>query len=168
MPKNDDDDQLVPIKPEQARALAAEFNGTLTGVDYDLGDGNSWCLPNPRYLPPDMRKRYQEHLRFINEDLDKVKETAEHPVTGKRVTTERIKWPLRFGDELIDEDELMCIALMGTDAKADRAAYFENGALPDTYAQFLKAGGVPGQIQVHWQMMNTQMAERVSRDSKSR
>jgi hypothetical protein len=81
-------------------------------------------------------------------------------------------WPLQFAGELIDEDELLCIALMADDSDergvAAREAYFEDGALPDTYEQFLAADGVPGQVQVHWRVMNLQMEERIKRDPKSR
>ena len=69
-----DDDQPTeesrPMKPAEARAQEAEFFGVATGFDFDLGDGQTWTLPYPRYLPPDMRKRYLEQLRVINEDLD--------------------------------------------------------------------------------------------------
>ncbi len=170
MPKtvaHDDDDEFVPLKPEAARAQAAEYLNVLVGVDFDLG-GEVWHLPNLNYLPPAMKKRYSEHLRFINEDLDKNSEVTEHPITGKKQTVEKIKWPLRFNDVLIDEDELLCIALMGDDAVADRDKYFADGTLPDMYARFLESGGVPGQVQVHWTVMNTQLAERMRRDSKSR
>lgn len=163
-----DDYHLKPIKPEEARAQAAEFLGVFAGQDFDLGDGSKWHLPNPNYLPPDMRRRYLEHLRFMANDLDTKAETSEHPVTGKRQTTKKTVWPLAHKGDLIDEDELLCVALMGTDAKGDRAAYLKDGALPDTYSKFLKAGGVPGQVQLHWRVMNLQMEERVSRDPKSR
>lgn len=153
-----------PVSPEAARDQAREFLGVFAGVDFDLGAGQTWHLPNPNYLPPKMNKRYLEHLRFINKDLDKEKVTD--PVTGKQ--REQTIWPLQYKDELIDENELLCIALMGEDVKADRAAYFKDGTLPDTYEQFLNAGGVPGQVQVHWRVMSLQMEERIKRDPKSR
>lgn len=142
-----DDDKLPPIKPELAREQEAEFFGVAAGFDYDLGGGEKWTLPNPSYLPPDMKKRYLEHLRFMNEDLDT--EEKPHPTTGK--ATKTTKWPLRVKDELIDEDELLCRALMGD----------------ETYEKFLAAGGVTGQVQARWQMMNRQMQERLRRDPKS-
>lgn len=137
------EEPLRPMKPEAARQQEAEFFGVATGYDYDIGDG-TWTLPYPRYLPPDMRKRYMEHLRAMNEDLDQ--ETYEHPVTGKRL--KRAKFPMRIKNVIIDEDELMCIALM----------------TQETYDKFLAAGGVPGQVQARWQMMNRQMEERLRRD----
>ena len=156
-----DDDK---ISPEKAREQAAEFLGVFAGQDFDL-DGKKWHLPNPNYLPPDMKRRYLEYLRFVNKDLDK--EKVADPITGKQ--REQTVWPLTYNNALIDEDELLCIALMGTgDGKDDRAAYFKDGTLPETYQQFLKAGGVPGQIQVAWRVMNIQMEERVKRDPKSR
>lgn len=157
------DDKLVPLKPEAARAQAAEFLSVLPGQDFDIGDGQTWHLPNPNYLPPDMKKRYLEHLRFMNKDLDK--EEIADPITGKK--RQQTVWPLTFASELVDEDELLCIALMGDDVKGDRAAYFENGTLPESYARFLASGGVPGQVQVHWRVMALQMEERVKRDPKS-
>ena len=90
-----------------------------------------------------------------------------NPITGKKSAPQTI-WPLTYKGELIDEDELLCIALMGDDVKADREAYFKDGTLPETYERFLAAGGLPGQVQVHWRMMNLQMEERVKRDPKSR
>lgn len=150
--------------PEAARDQAAEFLGVFAGQDFDLGDGHTWHLPNPNYLPPKMKKRYLEHLRFVNKDLEK--ETITDPITGKK--REQTIWPLQYKGELIDEDELLCIALMGDDVKADREAYFTDGTVPDTYERFLNAGGVPGQVQVHWRVMSLQMEERVKRDPKSR
>ena len=158
------DERLVPPKPEAARAQAAEFLSVFDGQDFDLGDGQSWHLPNPNYLPPAMKRRYLEHLRFCNKDLDK--ETLTDPITGKKRT--QTVWPLSFGGVLIDEDELLCIALMGEDVIEDRKAYFADGTLPKVYERFLEAGGVPGQVQVHWRVMNLQMEERLKRDPKSR
>lgn len=155
----DDDKQLPPIKPEEARRQEAEFFGVAAGFDYDLG-GQTWTLPNPSYMPRDMKKRYNEHLRFMTEDLDT--ENKPHPVTGK--STKTTKWPLAYKGALIDEDELLCIALMGSDAVADRELYFKDGALPPLYEKFLNAGGVAGQLQAHWQMMNRQMQERLKQD----
>ena len=158
-------DDLKPIKPEEARAQAAEFMGVFAGQDFDLG-GESWHLPNPNYLPPAMKRRYLEHLQFMSTELDK--EPAEvHPVTGKKQKPVA-KWPLAYKGSLIDEDELLCVALMGTDGSADRDAYFKDGTLPETYNRFLEAGGVPGQVQLHWRVMNLQMEERLKRDPKSR
>ncbi|SBS73773.1 Gp14 [uncultured Mycobacterium sp.] len=141
-----------PMKPEEARAQEAEFFGVATGYDYDIGDGQTWTLPYPRYLPPKMRMRYLEHLRVVNEDLDQ--EQYDHPVTGKR--SKRSVFPLRMKlaitkenpKGLIDEDEMLCVALMGQ----------------ETYDRFLAAGGVPGQVQARWQLMNRQMEERLRRD----
>lgn len=153
MPDGDQTTEVSrPMKPAEARAQEAEFFGVATGFDFDLGDGQTWTLPYPRYLPPDMRMRYLEHLRVINEDLDQ--ETYDHPVTGKRL--KRSIFPLRMKSAvtddnpkgLIDEDELLCIALMGQ----------------ETYDRFIAAGGVPGQVQARWQLMNRQMEERLRRD----
>lgn len=141
-----DSDDKHPLKPEEARAQEAEFFGVTAGFDYDL-DGEKWTLPNPSYMDPEMKKRYREHLRAMSEDLDTEKKP--HPVTGK--PTESQKWPPRIKGELIDEDELLCRALMGD----------------DTYERFLKAGGVPGQVQSRWQYMNRKMQERLMQDPKS-
>jgi len=149
----------APISPEKARDQAAEFLSVFDGQDFDLG-GESWHLPNPNYMPRDMKKRHLEHLRFINKDLDT--RSVPDPVTGKEV--KRTEWPLQYKGQVIDEDELLCIALMGTDAVKDREAYFKDGTLPDVYARFLEAGGIAGQVQVQWSVMNLQMQERVKRD----
>lgn len=159
-----DDDKSGPIRPDEAAAQAAEFLGIFAGVDFDLGEGKPWHLPNPNYLPPDMKRRYLEYLRFVNKDLDK--EKVADPITGK--SREQTVWPLQYKGELIDEDELLCVALMGTDATKDREAYFKDHTLPETYARFLAAGGVPGQVQLQWRVMNVQMEERLKRDPKSR
>lgn len=160
-----DDESLT---PEKAREQAAEFLSVMSGVDFDLGQGKSWHLPNPSFLPPKVKKRYLEHLRFMNKDLDKEQVSVTDPITGRKTKREQTIWPLQFNGELIDEDELFCIALMGDDVKEDRAAYLADGTLPDTYERFLDAGGVPGQVQMHWRVMNLQMEERVNRDPKSR
>lgn len=151
--------------PEKAREQAAEFLSVFAGVDFDLGTG-VWHLPNPSYLPRDMKRRHMEYMRFINKDLDT--EKVPDPITGKqRIQT---VWPLSYKGALIDEDELLCIALMSDsdDGVAEREAYFKDGTLPKTYEQFLNAGGVAGQVQMHWRVMNLQMEERIKRDPKSR
>ncbi|MCV7212666.1 hypothetical protein H7J75_29020 [Mycolicibacterium canariasense] len=151
------------LSPEKAAAQAAEFLGVFAGVDFDLGGGKTWRLPNPSYMPRDMKRRYNEHLRFMNKDLQK--EEIADPVTGKK--REQTIWPLQYNDQLIDEDELLCVALMDDSDDAGvaaRTAYLKDGTLPDVYEQFLKAGGVAGQVQVHWRVMSLQMEERVKRD----
>lgn len=153
------DDQAAesrPMKPAEARAQEAEFFGVATGFDFDLGDGQRWTLPYPRYLPPDMRMRYLEHLRVMNEDMDT--QPVPHPVTGK--PQKKVVFPLRMKSAvtkenpkgLVDEDTLLCIALMGQ----------------ETYDRFIAAGGVPGQVQARWQLMNRQMEERLTRDPQFR
>lgn len=161
---SEDNDDRVLLTPESAREQAREFAGVFAGADFDLGAGRIWHLPNPNYLPPKMKKRYLEYLRFVNKDLDK--EKIPDPVTGK--SREQTIWPLQYNGELIDEDELLCIALMGEDVKADREAYFKDGTVPADYEQFLAAGFVPGQLQVQWRVMSAQMEERIKRDNKSR
>ncbi len=160
----DDEFKLKPARPDEAAAQAAEFLGVFAGVDFDLGNGKSWRLPNPNYLPPKMKLRYLDHLRFMSKELDT--EKVKDAITGRQ--REQNVWPLTFKGELVNEDELLCIALMGDDVKADRAAYFADGTVPEIYQQFLDADGVPGQVQVHWRVMNLQMEERIKRDPKSR
>lgn len=169
---SEDNEDRGPVSPEAARDQAREFLGVFAGLDFDLGGGHTWHLPNPNYLPPKMKKRHLEYLRFVNNDLDTKKVTGVDPVTDKKFERTIGVWPLAYKGELIDEDELLCIALMGEDGKdagvADREAYFKDGTVPDTYERFLNAGGVPGQVQVHWRVMSLQMEERVKRDTKSR
>jgi hypothetical protein len=153
---DDQAEESRPMKPAEARAQEAEFFGVATGFDFDLGGGQRWTLPYPRYLPPDMRMRYLEHLRVMNEDMDT--QPVPHPVTGK--PQKKAIFPLRMKSAvtkenpkgLVDEDTLLCIALMGQ----------------ETYDRFLAAGGVPGQVQARWQLMNRQMEERLTRDPKFR
>lgn len=160
MPESDEDNSR-PLNLEAAREQEAEFFGTKAGVDYDLGGGEKWTLPNPSFMPRDMSRRHREHLRFLTNDLETVGKV--NHLTGKKTPA----FPLSYKGELIDEDDLLCIALMGTDAKADRDAYFKDGTLPETYQKFLNAGGLPGQIQSRWQMLNRQMQERLMQDPKS-
>ena len=154
--------------PEAAIAQAAEFLGVFNGQDFTLGGGQAWHLPNPHLIPPAMKRRYFEHLRFMNKDLDKEKVKDQDPITGRQRQREQTVWPLTYKGALIDEDELLCIALMGENAVADREAYFKDGTTPDTYTRFIEAGGIPGQVQIHWRVMNLQMEERLKRDPKSR
>ncbi|AAN12573.1 tail assembly chaperone [Mycobacterium phage Che9c] len=152
-----------PIRPGEAAAQATDYLGFMSSQVYNLGDGEAWELPNPQLMPPDMKRRYLEHLRFMSEDLDTEEKTD--PIT-KEVRTVQ-KWPLRKGGTLIVDEELLCIALMGTNAVADREAYLKDGTLPEVYAKFLKAGFAPGQINTTWQVMAKQLEDRRRADSKS-
>ena len=162
---DDDNTERGPVSPEKAMQQAAEFLSVFAGYEFDLGDGQKWTLPNPHFLPPVMKRRFLEHMRFMAKGLDQ--ETVTHPVTNKRAK-QRV-WPPEYKGKLINEDELLCIALMAAsdDGVAERDAYFASGALAPTYERFLAAGGVPGQIDVQWSVMNLQMEERRRRDSKS-
>ena len=145
---SDADESNHPIKPELAAAQATEYLGFMGSETYDLGDGATWTLPNPQLMPPDMKTRYLEHLRSMSEDLDTVKQ--KNPITGEE--RDIPKYPPRIKGELINDEELLCKALMGDD---------------ETYKKFLKAGGVPGQIGLTWQLMERQLRERMKSDSKS-
>ena len=145
---SDTDESNHPIKPKDAREQATEYLGFMGSVTYDLGDDETFELPNPQLMDPDMETRYNEYLRFVSEDLDTVEQ--KNPITGE--TKNVPKYPLRYEGKLINDKELLCIALMGE----------------PTYKKFLKAGGVPGQISTSWQMMNRQFQERLRQDSKSR
>lgn len=160
---SDTDESSHPIRPKDAREQATEYLGFMGSVTYDLGDDETFELPNPQLMDPDMEARYSEYLRFVSDDLDTVEQ--KNPITGE--TKNVPKYPLRYEGKLINDKELLCIALMGTDAEADREAYFKDGTKPKNYARFLAAGGVPGQIQTAWQMMERQLRERVKQDSKS-
>ncbi|ART69122.1 hypothetical protein BTO20_11495 [Mycobacterium dioxanotrophicus] len=157
------DDDKHPIKPEAAAAQATDYLGFMGSAVYDLGEGETWTLPNPNMMPPAMKNRYLEHLRFMAEDLDT--DERKDPITGEMRPVQ--KFPIRHGGKLINDEELLAIALMGTDAEEDRAAYLKDGTLPAVYAKFLKAGGVPGQLNTAWQMMERQLRERMKQDSKS-
>lgn len=161
---SDDDDVSAahPIRPQEASAQATEYLGFLGSVVYDLGGGESWELPSPSLMPPDMKMRYLEHLRFMSEDLDT--KPRENPVT-KEIDQIQV-YPLRYKKKLVNDEELLCVALMGGDE--DYARYLKDRTLPSVYAKFLAAGGRPGQVGTAWQMMGRQMQERAQRDPKSR
>lgn len=150
-----------PIKPRESREQATEYLGFMASVIYDLGGGETWELPNPSFMPPDMKDRYLEHLRFISEDLDT--KPRKNPVTGEEDQIQQ--YPLRYKRKLINDEELLCVALMGSDG--DYQQYLKDRTLPDMYRKFLIAGGVPGQVNTAWQMMQRQLQERLARDSKS-
>lgn len=136
-----------PVKPEEAAAHAAQYLGVMRGVRFTLGDNDEWELPNPAFLKPDQRARYKEHQKYMK-SMDK--ESVPHPIIeGKMV--EQYIYPYEKDGEIVDEDELLCKALMGD----------------DVYKKFIDAGGAPGQIQVHWNVMNRQLARRMAEDSKS-
>ncbi|MDH6199183.1 hypothetical protein M2272_005851 [Mycobacterium frederiksbergense] len=144
---SDIDKSNHPINPKVARDQATEYLGFMGSILYDLGDDETFELPNPQLMDPDMKARYLEHIRSMAEDLDTVKQ--KNPITGEERDVP--KYPPRIDGKLINDEELLCIALMGE----------------DTYKKFLKAGGVPGQINTAWQMMERQLRERLKQDSKS-
>lgn len=147
MTDNQTADPTLPKDPKAAREQAADYLGFLAGVPFNLGDGETWELPNPAFMDPEQSKRYRDYQREIK-TLDT--ETVDHPlIEGK--TVERTIYPYLKGGEDYDADEHLCIALMGE----------------DIYAKFLKAGGVPGQIDTHWKVMQRQLEERIKNDSKS-
>ena len=171
MSDNDDIQAAHPVRPDKARAQATDYLGFMGSVIYDLGDGETWELPNPSLMPPDMKARYLEHVQFLAEELDTVERVD--PVTREARPVQ--KYPAQHQGKLVNDEELLCVALMGEDG--DYEKYLETavkaegkrlkGDLPDTYAKFLAAGGVPGQISTAWQVMNRQLEERARRDSKS-
>ena len=65
-------------------------------------------------------------------------------------------------------DALYTAEALAQGAGRDGSVALKDGTLPDTYEQFLAADGVPGQVQVHWRVMNLQLEERIKRDPKSR
>lgn len=141
-------DPLHPVDPKKARGQAADLLGFMAGVTFDLGGGEVWELPNPAFLDTEQRKRYRDYLREMNA-LDT--ELIDHPlIAGKKV--ERTIYPYLKDGQDYDPDEQLCIALMGSRA---------------IYDKFLAAGGVPGQIDTHWKLMQRQLEERTKIDSKS-
>ncbi|AMU76954.1 gp32 protein [Mycobacteroides abscessus subsp. abscessus] len=147
MSTEDTTDVLHPVDPRKAREQAADHLGFMAGVPFDLGDGEMWELPNPAFLDTEQRKRYRDYQRDMKA-LDK--ETVDHPfIDGK--TIEQNVYPYLKDGKDYDPDEQLCIALMGE----------------DIYAKFLAAGGVPGQIDTHWKVMQRQLEERTKIDSKS-
>lgn len=124
-------------------------------------EGGTWRLPNPSLMPPAMKHRYLEHLRFLSEDLD----TIDRPDPITKETRKVLDFPLRYKKKLINEEELLAVALMGEDG--DYQKYLKDGSVPDVYRRFLAVGHVPGEINLVWQVMQRQLQERVRRDSKS-
>lgn len=172
MPDDETPEDRHPVKPKEAREQATDYLGFVADFDFDLGDGEIWSLPNPALMPPDMKDRYLEHLRFMSEDLDT--KPRQNPVTGE---TDQIQvYPPRYKGKLVNDEVLLCVALMGDEG--DYETFLESsvedekskalkGLLPDVYEKFLKAGGVPGQINTAWQVMQRKLQERAQRDSKS-
>lgn len=158
------EDLTAPVDPRKAREQAAEYLGFLSGWNFDLGDGQTWHLPNQTFFTPAMSKRHRSHQKFMKQGLDL--EDITNPITG--TVTKRPKVPHEYQGHDVDEHELLCIALMGEDADADREAYFADGTVPETYARFLAAGGVPGQIQFALNAMSQKLVDRARADSKSR
>lgn len=169
-----DDAANHPVRPRESREQATEYLGFMASVVYDLGDGRTWELPNPSFMDPEMKARYLEHLRFMAEDLDTVERVD--PVTGDVTNVQRYP-PLRYKGKIVNDEELLCVALMGGDGDYEKyiatgiktpKGKWMRGELPDTYERFLAAGGVPGQVNTAWQVMQRQLQERLQRDSKSR
>lgn len=141
-------DDKHPIQPREAREQAADYLGFMAGIPFTLGNNEVWELPNPAFLDPDQRKRYREHQRFMK-TVDT--EEVDHPILdGKKIT--QPVYPFTKDGKDVDEAERLCIALM----------------TEDVYKKFIAAGGVPGQITVHWNQMQHQLEERMKDDSKSR
>lgn len=144
---SDNDDKLYPIDPKKAREQAADYLGFMSGIPFNIGDGEVWELPNPAFLDTGQRKRYRDYQRFI-QTVDT--EEVPHPIIdGKMI--KQPKYPYLKDGKDIDDAELLCKALMGD----------------EVYEKFLAAGGVPGQINVHWDVMRRQLEERIKIDSKS-
>jgi hypothetical protein len=162
----DDENYREPASPEEAIEQAAEFLGVFAYKEFVLSDGFSWKLPNPGVMPRDMKRRHKEFQRFLSNDLDK--EKIKDPITGRQ--REQNKWPLSYKGAEIDEEELLCIALMSESDKGieERDAYLREDTLPELYKRFLNAGGVAGLVQWWWNVMHLQLEERVKRDPKSR
>lgn len=142
-----DDDAQYPINPKVARQQAADYLGFMSGIPFNIGAGEAWELPNPAFLDPEQRKRYRAHQRFM-QTVDT--EQVPHPIIEDKMI-EAPKYPYLKDGKDIDDAELLCIALMGD----------------DVYKKFLAVGGVPGQISVHWNVMQRQLEERNKIDSKS-
>lgn len=156
-----DNDDAHPIKPREAREQATEYLGFMGSQPIDIGNGETWELPNPSLMPPDMKMRYLEYLRFMKNDLDT--KPRKNPVTGE---IDQIQdYPPTYKKKIINDEELMCVALMGTEQ--EYLQYLKDRTLPETYKKFRAADGVPGQINTAWQMMQRQLQERLQRDSKS-
>jgi hypothetical protein len=147
MSKDQIEESEYPINPKAAREQAADFLGFMAGLPFQLGEGRMWELPNPAFLDPEQRTRYREYQRTMK-TLDK--EQAPHPFIDDKTIEQTIYPYLKDGKDF-DADEQLCIALMGE----------------QIYAQFITAGGVPGQIDVHWNVMRRQLEERAKGDSKS-
>lgn len=142
--------QLYPLKPRDAIEQAAEFLGFMSGIPIDIGNGETWVVPNPSLLDDDQEDRYNEALNEIrkeDEQLDR------HPlIDGEDGPKGAIIEPAQIDGVLVPNRNVrIAKALMGD----------------DTYAKFKAAGGKASQITIHWQQMGKFMRERAARDSKS-
>jgi hypothetical protein len=158
MPENDEapendsalNDLLMrPTRPEEAREQAAECLGFIRGRTFDLGDGQTWELPNPSLLDDEQQPRYNEYL-FEIQNLDRYPDDKDDD--GNVIRRGDIMDPPQKDGELLEPNDIrLAKALMGD----------------DIYAKFIKAGGRSSQLRVHWSEMNRRMMNRLRDDSKS-
>lgn len=138
-----------PLKPKEAREQAAEYIGFMTGISIDIGNDETWELPNPSLLDDDQLERYDQ-LQLSLDDLQHHPDTTDgngNPVKGAIMDPHRDK----DGKLVENYNVRLAKALMG----------------PVVYKKFKAAGGRSTQITTHWQQMNKKMADRQASDSKS-
>jgi hypothetical protein len=145
--------RLFPIKPGEAIEQAAEFLGFMSGIQFDIGDGKTWTLPNPSLLEDEQADRYNQVLVDLQAEAERLdrapdilNDDGSFKSKGAILTPERID-----GVIVPNQDVRIAKALMGE----------------DVFAKFKAAGGRASQITIHWQQMGKFMRDRERRDPKS-
>lgn len=145
---DDEREFLRPTRPVEAREQAAECLGFVRGRIFDLGEGETWELPNPALLDDEQQARYNAYL-YDSERCDRAPDTTD--TNGNTVRGEFLDPPRINGELLEPSDIRLAKALMGE----------------EIYRKFIAADGRSSQIRVHWLEMNKRVADRVRDDSKS-
>lgn len=144
------------LSAKDARDQAAEDLGFMAGVFVDLGDGEPFEIPNPSLLDPDQQDRYdqlQMDLELLDRHPDPVDEKGKPKIGPDGLVIKGAQMvPHRVDGKRVENYETrLAKALFGDDG----------------YAEFVKSGGRPSQIMVHWSQMRKVMAEREKADTKS-
>lgn len=146
---DEDSSNHRPLKPREAREQAADYLGFMNGIVFDLGNGETWELPNPSLLDDDQRPRYDAFL-LEQEGLDRHPDKVDSD--GNVLEEGAVMVPQRKAGVLVEHEDIrLAKALMGS----------------KMYAKFKAGDGRSSQLAVHWWQMNKAMADRVKTDPKS-
>jgi hypothetical protein len=145
--------RLYPVKPKDAIEQTAQYLGFMTGIEFDIGGGQTWTLPNPSLLDDEQEDRYNQELVDMEleaEQYDRAPDVLDDD--GKFVRKGEILTPERIEGKVVpNRDVRIAKALMGE----------------DVYVKFKAAGGKASQLTLHWNQMGKFMRDRAAKDSKS-